>query len=80
MTFPQVRIHRSLAALAVAALLLVLSGCTVDLGRNVTLLGPAAVADDPDACKDGGWRMLVRADGTAFDNQGACVSYATQAD
>jgi hypothetical protein len=28
-----------------------------------------------DDCKGGGWTDLVRADGTAFKNQGACVSY-----
>ncbi len=28
-----------------------------------------------DACKDGGWQNLSRQDGTAFKNQGNCVSY-----
>lgn len=28
-----------------------------------------------DACKNGGWQTLVRANGTPFKNQGACVSY-----
>ena len=28
------------------------------------------------ACKKGGWKSLYRADGTAFKNQGKCVSYA----
>jgi hypothetical protein len=28
-----------------------------------------------DECKRGGWSDLARADGTAFKNQGACVSY-----
>jgi hypothetical protein len=31
-----------------------------------------------DDCKGGGWTDLVRADGTAFKNQGACVSYVTR--
>jgi hypothetical protein len=26
-------------------------------------------------CKKGGWQSLSRADGTAFKNQGDCVSY-----
>jgi hypothetical protein len=34
------------------------------------------VAPSADACKDGGWRTLARADGSAFRNQGDCVSYA----
>jgi hypothetical protein len=40
------------------------------------------VLDDPlriprttDDCKGDGWKDLVRSDGTAFKNQGACVSY-----
>lgn len=33
------------------------------------------VATSADACKDGGWRTLARADGSAFRNQGDCVSY-----
>jgi hypothetical protein len=34
-----------------------------------------AVPLSKDDCKDGGWRDLVRADGSAFKNQGDCVSY-----
>jgi len=30
---------------------------------------------DKEACKDGGWQNLTRADGTTFRNQGDCVSY-----
>ena len=30
------------------------------------------------ACKKGGWKNLYRSDGTAFKNQGKCVSYAVQ--
>jgi hypothetical protein len=36
---------------------------------------PYAVAHDKDQCKDGGWQTLKRADGSAFKNQGDCVSY-----
>ncbi len=34
-----------------------------------------AVPLTKDDCKDGVWPGLVRADGTPFKNQGACVSY-----
>lgn len=33
------------------------------------------VAQSADACKDGGWQTLKRADGSSFKNQGDCVSY-----
>lgn len=33
------------------------------------------VPTDKDACKNGGWMGLVRADGTAFENQGQCIQY-----
>jgi hypothetical protein len=41
------------------------------------LAGPASAGtlDPKDSCKKGGWRELVRADGTPFANQGECVSY-----
>jgi len=35
------------------------------------------LARTKDDCKGGGWTVLVRADGTVFQNQGACVSYVT---
>jgi hypothetical protein len=35
---------------------------------------PAVPATKED-CKDSGWQSLVRADGSSFKNQGACVSY-----
>jgi hypothetical protein len=38
--------------------------------------GPNFLAALP--CKDGGWQALQRADGTRFDNQGRCVSYAVR--
>jgi hypothetical protein len=37
---------------------------------------PFDVATSTDACKDGGWMTLHRADGSSFSNQGDCVSYA----
>jgi hypothetical protein len=44
---------------------------------------PLAVAgggnsDAANACKQGGWQNLVRQDGTGFNNQGDCVSYAAK--
>jgi hypothetical protein len=36
---------------------------------------PYAVATDRDACKDGGWQTLKRADGSSFKNQGDCIQY-----
>jgi hypothetical protein len=36
---------------------------------------PYVVATSPDACKKDGWKTLLRADGSAFKNQGGCVSY-----
>jgi hypothetical protein len=45
---------------------------------NVNVDGTVYTFDQPqdkDQCKDGGWQMLTRADGTRFRNQGDCVSY-----
>jgi hypothetical protein len=39
-------------------------------------IAPLTIPLTKDDCKDGGWRHLVRSDGTSFKNQGACVSYA----
>jgi len=39
---------------------------TYDEGRRAT---------NKDDCKNGGWMDLVREDGSAFKNQGDCVSY-----
>lgn len=38
--------------------------------------GPNYLASLP--CKDGGWQSQQREDGTRFDNQGHCVSYAVR--
>ncbi|HKY05111.1 MAG TPA: hypothetical protein VJQ56_09480 [Blastocatellia bacterium] len=36
---------------------------------------PFEVAASKDACKNGGWKTLRRADGSAFKNQGDCIQY-----
>ena len=38
---------------------------------------PYKVATSKDACKNGGWKTLRRADGSSFKNQGDCVSYVS---
>jgi hypothetical protein len=38
---------------------------------------PYEVAMSKDACKNGGWKTLRRADGSPFKNQGDCVSYVS---
>jgi hypothetical protein len=42
----------------------------------VVIVQGQRVATDRDLCKRGGWRNLVRRDGSGFRNQGACESYA----
>jgi hypothetical protein len=39
---------------------------------------PYRVAADVNACKDGGWKIVKRADGSSFKNQGDCVSYVAR--
>jgi hypothetical protein len=36
------------------------------------------VPTSKDQCKDGGWENEVRADGSTFRNQGACIQYVNQ--
>lgn len=36
---------------------------------------PYVVATDKEACKNGGWMNLHRADGSTFKNQGDCIQY-----
>lgn len=36
---------------------------------------PFDVATDKDACKNGGWMTLHRADGSSFRSQGDCIQY-----
>jgi hypothetical protein len=45
-------------------------------GNSITYdFEPYAVPGSKDACKDGGWANVKRADGSSFKNQGDCVSY-----
>ena len=46
-----------------------------DFNGTVYDFEPYAIATSKDACKDGGWMTLHRADGSSFSNQGDCVSY-----
>ena len=65
--------------LLLVASVLALSGCAVTVtpapvsaSIRVSSLRVVRYARE---CKDGGWRELSRRDGSAFANQGACVSY-----
>jgi hypothetical protein len=50
---------------------------TASLGAIVYTfnVSPPPVPTSVNSCKIGGWQTLRRADGSAFKNQGACVSY-----
>jgi len=47
----------------------------VDFNGTTYNFEPFAAVSDKDACKDGGWKTAVDANGNGFKNQGACVSY-----
>jgi hypothetical protein len=54
---------------------------TVTLVLTVGVATAAAGGGNSDAakaCQHGGWQHLYRTDGTGFENQGECVSYAAQ--
>jgi hypothetical protein len=48
------------------------------LAVGVAAATGAGNADNAKKCQKGGWQHLYRSDGTAFKNQGDCVSYAAQ--
>jgi hypothetical protein len=61
-------------------LLVIDSGYAQPDRRQVVTVTPQVslgfpVATNANACKNGGWQFLQRADGTTFRNQGDCVSY-----
>lgn len=74
MDLPRIR-RRTALLLAAPALALLLGACTVTFDPAPVTIQGRAVATSKDACKDGGWRGLVRADGSSFRNQGTCVRY-----
>ena len=48
---------------------------------SLTLTGAASGdgnSENAQVCQQGGWINVVRSDGTSFENQGDCVSYAAQ--
>ena len=47
----------------------------VDFNGTTYNFEPNVAATNKSDCKDGGWMTVTRADGTAFKNQGDCVSY-----
>jgi len=47
----------------------------VDFNGTIYNFEPYQVVTDKDACKDGGWQTMRRADGTTFRNQGDCNQY-----
>lgn len=66
----------SLSILLLAAALPLLAACSVEYrpGPSLTVQG-ASVPTSKDDCKDDGWRRSTRPDGSAFRNQGDCVSW-----
>ena len=42
---------------------------------NTNIDGTVYTYENADSCKDGGWMALKKDDGSAFKNQGDCVSY-----
>lgn len=50
---------------------------TVGFGGTPTVydFDPFVRAETREACKNGGWQVVKRADGSSFKNQGDCVSY-----
>jgi hypothetical protein len=42
---------------------------------NLSLGTAAAVPSAKDDCKNGGWQLFTRADGSSFKNQGDCIQY-----
>lgn len=51
------------------------AGDVLGIDNQRTGLLPWPVPATKEQCKDGGWRSLSRADGTAFKNQGDCIQY-----
>jgi len=60
-----------------AGWVVVLAGLVLGLGAATALAG-GGNSDNAQLCQQSGWAGLVRLDGTAFTNQGDCVSYGAQ--
>jgi uncharacterized protein YceK len=63
--------------IAIILMLFLLTSCAATLTvpaptAQITVTTQRITRDD---CRRGGWQRLRRADGSAFRNQGACVSY-----
>lgn len=62
-----------------AAVLTVAVSGAYAAGATASPNGPGpGNSSNAQACQNGGWQDLRRSDGTTFDNQGDCVSYAAQ--
>ena len=51
---------------------------TAGKGFVIDNLSLGTLAVSKDACKNGGWQSLVRADGSSFKNQGDCIQYTNK--
>ena len=58
-------------------LMVVLAGLVLGIGA-ATASGGGGNSANAKSCQKKGWMELVRSDGTAFRNQGDCVSYGAQ--
>lgn len=63
---------------ALALLLAGVVGVAASTAGNGVPGGGAGNSPAAQACKNGGWMTLVRADQTSFADQGECISYAVQ--
>jgi hypothetical protein len=52
------------------------AGTPVDPQRAAFTIQSSSNSDAADACRNGGYANLKRADGSSFNNVGECVSYA----
>ena len=57
--------------------MVVLAGLVLGIGV-ATASGGGGNSANAKLCQKNGWKKLLRSDGTAFRNQGDCVSYAAQ--
>ena len=60
-----------------AAWVVALAGLVLGVGAAAALADEGN-SENAQLCQKNGWATLARSDGTAFDNQGDCVSYGAQ--